>query len=235
MGSDERTCCANQRLQRRAHGRLPGPSRFPVDPAMQRGYTLFELLTVVAVVGIVAAVALPAFNSMIVSNRLSSVTNALIGSIRQAQVEGVRHNGNAQFCSNSATSNGSDLLGQSCGTTNLGAVMYQQLGSGGSTSYQQTQAKVSLPTNVTVGDGTNGTTALAALRFGSNGLASTPGSSTPFAGLVADVYTTSISTNNHRCIYMATGSQLSSCIYTGGLGACPTNEPSTCQQQFQQK
>jgi type IV fimbrial biogenesis protein FimT len=245
MGGNRRNCrtTLNRLARERAPGRLPEQSSSAHGAARQGGYTLFELMTVVAVVGVLAAFAIPSFTSIIISNRLSSMTNLLIGSIREAQIEGIRHNGSpmsgyAQFCSNSATNNATsstDNLGLACGTS-LGTVIYDQLVAGGSHTYPQVQVKASIPSSVSVGDGTNGTTAAAALRFGANGLASAPTGSGPYSGLVADVYSTSISTNNHRCIYMATGSQLSTCIVTGGIGACnATTEPTNCQQQFQQK
>jgi type IV fimbrial biogenesis protein FimT len=195
-----------------------------------RGYTLIELMVTVAVAAIGLTIAVSGFSGVIASNRLTSTTNEFIGSIRQAQLEAVKRNVSVQFCSNTAAKNttgSSDTLGNAC-STNLGAVYWIDANN----NTTSIQGAVQIPPNISIGDGTGGTTAVTALRFGGNGLATTPAApSTPYNGLVADIYSARTSTNNHRCVYMATGSVLSSCTVTGAAGACnATTEPTPCKQ-----
>ena len=68
---------------------------------------------------------------------------------------------------------------------------------------------------------------MTALRFGGDGLGSAIGDSAPYTGLVADVYSSAITRDNHRCIYLTTGTLVSSCLYQNG--ACPASEPASCQ------
>jgi type IV fimbrial biogenesis protein FimT len=87
--------------------------------------------------------------------------------------------------------------------------------------------------SATIRDGVVGITAplqiqsVQSLVFGGQGLARTPTGTGPYSGLVADIFTASLSANGHRCIYMSTGSVVRSCAITG---ACPNAEPASCQE-----
>lgn len=52
----------------------------------RKGFTLIELMIVVAIIGILAAVAIPAYNTYIRKARMAEVTNA-VGAVGSAVVE----------------------------------------------------------------------------------------------------------------------------------------------------
>ncbi len=52
-----------------------------------KGFTLIELVVTVFIVGVLAAVAAPSFQSLIVGTRLSGEMNALIGALNVARSE----------------------------------------------------------------------------------------------------------------------------------------------------
>jgi type IV fimbrial biogenesis protein FimT len=187
------------------------------------GFTLIELIITVTVATAALALAISGYKSVVISNRLSATTNSLIEAIKRAQIQAIKSNIDTQFCSNSSSNNSTDTLGAGCPVA-AGAVYWVDPGTG---KAAQLQGPPSLPSTIAVADGTGSTAASIALRFAGSGLAFSPGSAgAPYTGLVADVYSAQLSSNNHRCIYMATGSQLSSCAYTG---SCPGSEPNPCQ------
>lgn len=186
------------------------------------GFTLVELLTALAVAGVVLAIAVPAFNRTILSNRLSATSNTLVSALSQARLQAVRSNQLVAFCSNSAAANGTDALGNQCGTA-VGAVYAMQ---GAAAGADPVQAALTLPAEVQLGDGSGTSQAVAALRYAGDGIARGMGSRAPYTGLVADVFTSHLSSDNHRCVYMATGSVINTCSLSQ---VCPQNAPANCQ------
>ena len=57
-----------------------------------QGFTLLELIVVMAVAGVLCAFALPAFNNTIAESRMTSVTNGLVGALNLARSEAIEAN-----------------------------------------------------------------------------------------------------------------------------------------------
>jgi type IV fimbrial biogenesis protein FimT len=123
-------------------------------------------------------------------------------------MEAVKRNGNTTFCSDSSATNTSDTLGSACGTE-AGAVYAV---TSGTATTQVRAGVVGIATPLKL----NGS--MTALRFTGAGLAEAVGSTSPYAGTVADICTSALSANNHRVVTMATGSIIVTTISTG---TCP--------------
>ena len=69
------------------------------------GFTLIELITAMAVAGILLALAIPSFNETIRNNRLAAAVNNLSSAIHLARMEAIRRNQRVTLCkSNTASS-----------------------------------------------------------------------------------------------------------------------------------
>lgn len=74
-------------MLRRGYGKLDAPHHRCMQPGVnvQAGFTMMELMVVIAVVGIMATVAAPSFSGFIANSRISSATNDLIADLMQAR------------------------------------------------------------------------------------------------------------------------------------------------------
>lgn len=73
-----------------------------------RGFTLLELMITVALLGILAALAAPSFNSLIQSSRLTASANELVAALQMARMEAIRTNSRVEVC---PSTNGSSCAG----------------------------------------------------------------------------------------------------------------------------
>lgn len=73
-----------------------------------KGFTLVELMTVIAIVAILAAIAFPSFQGSMRSNRVATTSNELLASFALARTEAIRSKRGAGVC---ASANGTDCAG----------------------------------------------------------------------------------------------------------------------------
>lgn len=64
-----------------------------------RGFTLIELMVVLAIIAIIAAAAVPGFRDMMAGNRLISSSNNLVGALRLARSEAATRHMGVSVCS----------------------------------------------------------------------------------------------------------------------------------------
>lgn len=177
--------------------------------ARARGFTIVELMITIAVAAVLLVIAVPSFNTIINSNRLTTAANNLVNALNTARMEAIKRNASVQFCSNTTANNTSDTLGSGCGT-NSGAVVLQTT-STTSTTVLGGAAGLSTPVQLS-GD-------IAAIRFNAQGIGYQAGTtSTPFNGTVATLCVAGLSGNNRIVVGMTTGTVVTT---TPGSGSCP--------------
>ena len=64
----------------------------------QRGFTLIEILVVITMVALLTALAAPSFNQAILSNKLTSYSNAFMASAQTARSEAIKRNVSVTLC-----------------------------------------------------------------------------------------------------------------------------------------
>lgn len=94
-----------------------------------KGFTLIELMVVVAIVAIIAAIATPSWNDLIVSNRIRAAVNDWVSSTQFARSEALRQNVPIILCpsSNGTSCTASDYEGGWIVTTEAGVVLQDTL------------------------------------------------------------------------------------------------------------
>lgn len=68
-------------------------------PKWQSGFNLLELLIAIAILGIITALAVPSFQSIAINSNLSTETNDLVSTLRQARSEAAKRGENVTVCS----------------------------------------------------------------------------------------------------------------------------------------
>lgn len=67
-----------------------------------RGFTLLELMIAVVILVILLAIAVPSFQSLMASNRLTGVTNEFIAALNTARAEAIRRGQRVTLCTSSS-------------------------------------------------------------------------------------------------------------------------------------
>lgn len=80
-----------------------------------RGFTLVELMVVLAVLAIAVGIGVPAFNGITLRNRLAASANEVVAALQTARMEAVRRNRRVVLCPTTS--------GTTCAGTNWGRLM----------------------------------------------------------------------------------------------------------------
>ncbi|MGC8697386.1 MAG: GspH/FimT family pseudopilin [Halothiobacillus sp.] len=167
-------------------------------PRRVRGFTIIELMITLTVAAILLAIAIPSFTYLTVSSKLTTTANNLVNALGTARSEAIKRNANVVVGTDGSVSVTS---GSPSVTTTISVAI----------PVQTPVISMSIPAAITA-------TPMGML---------VSGGTAGFTGLAADVSSTRISSNNHRCVYVTTGTTITSCTSSA---ACQAGTPNAnCQ------
>jgi type II secretion system protein H len=113
-------------LSRRGNDRQVGVSLYAGNPELQRGFSLMEMMIVIAIVGVLSAIAMPAFSSWRERQAVSNATSSLLTHLKQARNLAMAENRSVRVTfGSSAYTFDADTTG-SCGPCKDNMVSYSQ-------------------------------------------------------------------------------------------------------------
>lgn len=105
----------------------------------QNGFTLLELMITVAIAAILLAVAIPSFQSVMSSNRITSQTNNFLADLAVARSEALKRGTGVSIC---ASSNGTSCSGTATTDWSTGWIVFTDSGTVGSVDGSDTVLRV---------------------------------------------------------------------------------------------
>lgn len=106
----------------------PAPSQTPARAApRQAGVTLFELVVVMMIIAILAAIGIPTFRYITTSSRMSGEVNALLGDLQYARSEAVREGEPVTVCVAGSTTKPYSCAGTGITTWQNGWIVFTDL------------------------------------------------------------------------------------------------------------
>lgn len=182
------------RVQTHRHA-VRGPGAAVARPAPRAhaarwsaGFTMVEMMTVLAIVGIIVSFAVPSFVSMTQSNRVSSQVNSFVGDLQFARSEAIKEGSSVTLC---PSSDGARCLGAS--TWQSGWIVFADANGNQSVDAGELVIRKQLPWTST--DTFVSTNSVTALTYSRDGFA--VGVNGAFTVVL---HTTPVNSNATRCV-----------------------------------
>ena len=157
-----------------------------------RGFTMIEVLIVIAIASLLAMVAIPSLQDMIQRNRVSGEVNSFIGDVQFARAQAIKTGQPVTIC---VSSNGSTCLGVN--TWYSGWIVFTDV-NGSATMDDPKDVVLRTRATFSGSDSFSAAPARTAITYGRTGFAS----GIPATGVTLKITTTPANTAAVRCIYL---------------------------------
>ena len=179
-------------------------------PRHQTGFTLIELMVVVALVAILTMIAVPSFVSLIQSNRVSTEVNSFAGDLQYARSEAIRQGVPVSVC---ASSDSKSCLGTN--SWQSGWIVFADPDGSGTFTAGDTLLRTRPAWSST--DTFAGTPSINVVTYSRDGFANLPVAS-PTSWIMLALRTAPVNANATRCVSSnRVGHQV---VLQGGQGGC---------------
>jgi type IV fimbrial biogenesis protein FimT len=178
----------------------------------ETGFTVTEMMVVVAIVGILMAVGLPSYRNITNSYRMSGEVNSLLGDLQFARSEALKEGQRVTTCvsANSTTCTGGTAWAS-------GWIVFSDPNGNAAVDVGETVLRIQKPFTGRVPDTFTASNAVTALTFNREGFARTA------AGFAATTITLKESTVNvgyTRCLVIAVNTPLTTQTHSTNPGTC---------------
>lgn len=175
------------------------------------GFTLFELLIVMLIVGIFAALGIPSFKYVTSSNRMSSEVNSLLGDMQYARSEAVKQGQTITVCTSSNPTSATPSCSGSS-SWNVGWIVFIDANS--NQTVDTGEQTIRVQTAFTGTDTFSGGAGTSAVTFNREGYASAYASPTPVTLPVAiTLHSAPVNDQWTRCIALSFAGMPSTMMY----------------------
>lgn len=157
----------------------------------QTGFTLTELIVVIAIVAILMGIGVPSYKYVTTTNRVSSEVNALLGDMQYARSEAIREGQTVTVCA--ANANGTDCAGPGNTTWQGGWIVFSDANGD---QFVQAATEPVLRVKNTFASQDKFTSTVNAVTFNREGFAV----ALPNAGVLVTLHDSSNTANFTRCL-----------------------------------
>jgi len=179
----------------------------------QTGFTLTELMVVLAIVAILLTIGVPSYRYVTNSYRMSAEVNGLLGDLQYARSEAIKEGQTVTTC---VSTNGTACTGGTAWAS--GWIVFSDPNGNATVDAGETVLRVQSPFTGRIPDTFGASNAVTAITYNREGFPRTA------AGFVTTTISLQDSTNNaawRRCLVIAAATPLSAQTHTMNPGACP--------------
>jgi type IV fimbrial biogenesis protein FimT len=167
----------------------------PGQRCSNRGVTLFEMVIVMGIAAILAAIAIPSFQYVTTSNRIASEINGLLGDLQYARAEAIKEGQTVTVC---VSTNGTSCSANDS-SWNAGWIVFSDVGNDATVDAGDIVLRVQ--PQFSGSDTFNTNNNIAAITFNREGFASGGAGGAGFAtGTLIVLHTTPVSSAFTRCL-----------------------------------